>query len=65
VGAERIFVFGVEGQSWRASSLALKRSSSIGGRVLADYSVVNIGFVAAEHVGSSVRIPFRPASITQ
>ena len=43
-----MIVFDDEGESWHASSLALKRElrSSIGGQALAEYSVVNIGFVA-------------------
>jgi hypothetical protein len=58
-----MIVFDDEGESWHASSLALKRelSSSIGGTALAEYSVVNIGFVAGEQIGGAVRVRVRPA----
>ena len=61
-----MIVFDDQGEIWRASSRELKDSlgSSIGDRVLAEYSVVNIGFVAAEHVDKTVRIRVRPAVVS-
>src|SRR3954452_12992516 len=42
-------------------ALKLALQSSLGGVVLAFYSVINIGFVAAERKGRSVTIRVRPA----
>ena len=56
-----MIVFDDEGAIWRAASLKDALGSSIGGRVLAEYSVINIGFVAAEQIGSSVHVRIRPA----
>ncbi len=58
-----MIVFDDRGDHWLVTSMALKLAlrSSLGGRVLAIYSVVNIGFVAAERKGRSVAIRLRPA----
>ena len=58
-----MIVFDDLGRDWRASSPALKRDlgSSIGGTVLARYTVVNLGFVTAERLGSAVQVQVRPA----
>ena len=58
-----MIVFDDHGEMWRASSRDLQETlgSSIGGKPLANYSVVNIGFVAAEKVDRAVRIHLRPA----
>jgi hypothetical protein len=51
------------GGRWRAGSRALARvlKSSIRGDDLVRYAVVNIGFIAAEARGTSVRVRIRPA----
>ena len=58
-----MMVFDDHDESWRASSLALKRAlhSPIAGPALANYSVINIGFVAAGQAQKSVHIRVRPA----
>ena len=61
-----LFVFDEQGKPWGASSGALKcaLNSSIGGTVLVDYTVMNLGFVAAKHAGGAARIRLRPAIVS-
>ena len=58
-----MIVFDDLGGRWLVSSTALQLAlrSSLSGKVLGIYSVINIGFVAAEQTGRSVAIRVRPA----
>jgi hypothetical protein len=58
-----MIVFDDRGSRWLVSSTALQIAlrSSLSGKVLGIYSVINIGFVAAEQTGRSVAIRLRPA----
>jgi hypothetical protein len=63
VSGDALIVFDARGEPWSASSVALQRAlnSSIGGNTLAEYTVVNMGFVAAEDAGRALHIKVRPA----
>ena len=57
-----MIIFDDEGMSWSGTRL-LKAAlgSSIGGFALVQYTVVNIGFVAAREDGASIHIRVRPS----
>ena len=58
-----MIVFDDGGVQWRDDTVAFQQAlqTTLGGRVLALYSVVNIGFVAAELSTRAVSIHLRPA----
>lgn len=62
-----LMIFDDRGVAWDAKSprLAEALHSSIRGEALADYSVIYLGFVAAEALQSSARIRIRPAVVSQ
>jgi hypothetical protein len=62
----RSVIFDDRGELWDARSrrLADDLNASIGGEELVDYSIRNLGFVAAKEMGGSLRISLRPAVVS-
>jgi len=62
----RSVIFDDKGELWDARSrrLALDLHASIGGEEFVDYTVRNLGFVAAKEMGASLRISLRPAVVS-